>query len=375
MRPGSEHELELDADGIPVAFTGWGAVGFICGVGADESIATRARGFHAKDMLFVVEETPGVHDAILKAIKVTCTAPHNLRMFFGNPDSQLDSLAKVSAEPGVVAVRASALDHPNVVLDNPDLIPGAASRQRIDEWRAEWGAEDPLFQSRAQGLAPAQSQSSLIRAEWVAAAWSRSAEWLAAAQGGLPAMGVDVAASDHGDKAAIAYGVGRVCRSVTSYHCPDPNLFAREEVFPACQTQQVSPHMVGVDSVGVGVGSINELKRLGMVVVGLNGGAAYRPDLVKDGEIFPNLRCQMWWQARLDLFHNRVAVPHDEELQQDLITPRWFTRGGKIVVESKEELRRRLGRSPDKADAFVYWNWMRQGFAGMAFTSVRVRWA
>jgi hypothetical protein len=93
----------------------WGATGFACGVAADEQVANRARGFHAEHLLFIVEETTGVHDSILAAVKFTCTAPHNLRLFFGNPDSMQDSLAKVSAEPGVVAIRASALDHPNVV--------------------------------------------------------------------------------------------------------------------------------------------------------------------------------------------------------------------------------------------------------------------
>jgi len=41
------------------------------------------------------------------------------------------------------------------------------------------------------------------------------------------------------------------------------------------------------------------------------------------------------------------------------MTPKWTTRSGKIVVQPKEEIRKKLGRSPNKGDAAVYWNWVR----------------
>ncbi len=375
MRPGQPDRIEVDEAGIPLAFTGWGAVGFVCGVGASEEVAGKARGFHAKDLLFVVEETPGVHEAVLTAIRVTCTGPHNLRLFLGNPDSQDDPLAQVSREQGVVAIRASALDHPNIVLDSADLIPGAASRQRVEEWGSDYGHDSPLYQSRVRGLTPTQSMEALIRAEWVEVAMARPADWRAQARQGEPAAGVDVAASDHGDMASLAVGRGAVCEEVTSSRCPDPNAWTRQQVHPRLITLGVPAHRVGVDIVGVGVGAIGEFKRLGFHAIGLNGGAAYRPDLAKDGEEFPNLRSQMWWQLRQDLYHGRIALPKDQELLQDLVAPKWWTRGGKVVVESKEDFKRRLGRSPDKGDAVVYWNWMRQGFAGIAFTQAPVRWA
>jgi hypothetical protein len=40
----------------------------------------------------------------------------------------------------------------------------------------------------------------------------------------------------------------------------------------------------------------------------------------------------------------------------------WTTKNGKIVVESKEDFKKRLPgrRSPDKGDSWVYWNWISQ---------------
>ena len=64
-------------------------------------------------------------------------------------------------------------------------------------------------------------------------------------------------------------------------------------------------------------------------------------------------------QLRTGLQRGHIALPDDPELIDDLTTVKWFTRGGKIHLESKEEIRKGLGRSPDKGDAVVLWNWVR----------------
>ena len=73
----------------------------------------------------------------------------------------------------------------------------------------------------------------------------------------------------------------------------------------------------------------------------------------------------MWWTLRQDLQRGLIGLPMDSELQSDLITPKWTTRNGKIVVEAKEDIRKRLGRSPNKGDAVVYWNWIRTYRSGI----------
>lgn len=357
----------------------WGAVGFVCGVGADEEVANRARGFHAEHLLLIFEETTGIDRAILDAASLTCVAPHNLRLYFGNPDSLQDTLAQVSKEPGVVAIRASALDHPNLVANNPSLIPGAQSRQRIEEQKAKYGVEDPLYQSRVRGLAPAQGQSALIRLEWLEAAAQRAKDprTRRLLEVGETALGVDVANSEDGDKASITEGKGRMSRKTESFRCPDANVFGRLNVYPYIKSRLVKPERVGVDNVGVGVGTVNELRRLGAEVQGLNGGSAMWEQYAED-EKFANLRSQMWWQARVDLQEQdeakAVGMEHDQELFEDLICPKWRTHNGKIIVESKEDLVARLGRSPDKGDSWVYWNWIRQASNQPVARQLRVRW-
>jgi hypothetical protein len=67
----------------------------------------------------------------------------------------------------------------------------------------------------------------------------------------------------------------------------------------------------------------------------------------------------MYWQLREDLRNGRLILCNDEELFADLVTPKWEVRNGKICVEKKEEIKKRLGHSPNKGDAVVYWNWVR----------------
>jgi hypothetical protein len=347
----------------------WGATGFACGVAADEQVAGKARGFHAEHLLFIVEETTGVHLAILNAVKLTCTAPHNLRLFFGNPDSNEDSLSRTAREPGVTSIRASGYDHPNVVAKDSTIIAGATSEAKIAEWRTELGEENPLFMSRARGIPPAQSAHALVRKEWIVAARERAQEEIArqALQTlGPPALGVDVANSEAGDKASFAFGRGAVCLKLESFACPDANAYGRQHIWPYIDSDLVKPKHVGVDSVGVGVGCLNELNRLCRVsglqqsCAGLNGGEKFWERYAKS-EVFQNLRSQMWWQARLDMQHGTVAIAfEDPELEEDLLCPTWTTKNGKICVEAKEEIKKRIGRSPDKGDAWVYWNWIRQ---------------
>lgn len=337
----------------------WAAHGFACGVGADEDSATRAQGFHAEHMLIIFEETPGIHPAVMTAFKNTCSDDHNIRLALGNPDSRTDQLHMFCQESNVVPIRVSALDHPNVVT-NDRVIPGAVSRLKVDERRHDYGPDSRLYMSRVRGISPEESADALIRWQWCIDATRKTAAERSQLLQGPDALGVDVANSENGDKAALAHGKGAVLLTVESFQCPNANLLASERVVPLILTLDIDQKHVGIDAVGVGAGTVNELKRLGFRCTAIHGGglAHVRPQSKREEE-FNSLRSQMWWQVRVDLQHSNIVLPHDEELFEDLTTPTWATQNGKIVVEPKEKIKQRLGRSPDKGDAVVYWNWVR----------------
>lgn len=362
----------------------WTATGFVAGVGADEETAGKARGFHAEHALYIFEERPGIHAAIQSAIDFTCTAPHNIQLQYGNPDNQQDGLHEFCQRPDVVAVRISALDHPNVVTGNASIVPGAASRASVNRLRGLHGESSSIFQAKVRGISPLQAVDSLIQWAWCEEAAARYSD--PAYRIGLPGLGVDVADSPNGDQASICRGLGACALEIDAFKIGERNINNAsqlgEQVALEVQLGGIDGRNVGIDSVGVGASTVNKVTEIGILIEALNGGAAPVPrideDVLEDTgkglvpvELFADLRSQMYWQARMDLQHFRVAMPYDKELFRDLTAVKWIRRGGKIVVEPKEApttsqkslvqwgVRQRLGRSTNKGDSFVYWNWVR----------------
>lgn len=341
----------------------WSANGFACGVGSLEESATRAQGFHGEHMLIITEETPGIDMAIMRAFEMTATAPHNIRLAYGNPDNEHDALHQMAEKDGTLHIRISALDHPNVVCDDPSIVPGATSTQFIAERLADYGEDSTLYKSRVRGICPAEAADALIKYAWLRAARERArgpdrARFLQ----GEPALGIDVSDSENGDKAAVAYGEGAMLLSVKADKCDDPNQLARD-CMPLIKLRTIDPKHVGVDDVGVGAGTYNEFKRLKLAVQALGG--SDKPIRTKLAEEFLNLRAQMYWQFRIDLFNEEIAIDFDDpELFSDLTAVTWTTKNGKIVMKSKKDIRKEIGRSTNKGDAVVYWNWVRKMRSG-----------
>ena len=68
---------------------------------------------------------------------------------------------------------------------------------------------------------------------------------------------------------------------------------------------------------------------------------------------FMRLRDELWWRAREWLESKEVRIPNQNELIGDLTTPTYeMMSTGKIKVEGKADIKKRLPRSPDMADAF-----------------------
>ncbi len=369
--------LPADADGKET----WAAKAYVAGVKADEESATKAQGHHGVHTLHITEETPGIPAPIMVAIKETRTSNHNLHLALGNPDHRHDQLHQFCMRKRVKHIRISAFDFPNVVSGTP-IVPGAVDRERLEERIEDLGKGSRFYQSRVRGISPAQAEDALIQHDWCMMAVKKYAD--DAYRVGTLGLGVDVANSPKGDKAAIARWQGSCLTEVEDFQCPDANLLGKrvyEEMMDAADP--IDARYVGVDPVGVGAGCVNELKRLGVKVRSLGGGDKAIPGLDKDilwsetelnleghkkaagpivieAERFADLRSQMWWRMREDLRLGRIALCPDEELFSDLTLPTFGTDGGVIKVQSKEHLFKHLKRSPNKGDAAVYGNWVRR---------------
>ena len=121
--------------------------------------------------------------------------------------------------------------------------------------------------------------------------------------------------------------------------------------------------IVAVDTIGIGADAETALKNAGLPYEAMNG-AEKATGHTRDGNFaFYNHRSEMWWRMREALdpdYGLEVALPPDPKLQADLTAPTYSVRPGqppKIYVEGKQDIIKRLGRSPDRGDAVVYaWN-------------------
>ena len=108
---------------------------------------------------------------------------------------------------------------------------------------------------------------------------------------------------------------------------------------------------ITVDEPGLGGGVIDALEALGVTVRPYNGG---RTASRRGQERFANIRAESYSNLQTRLERGTIALPPDDMLADELCAIRWRpATDGRLELESKEELRARLGRSPDRADALA----------------------
>lgn len=110
--------------------------------------------------------------------------------------------------------------------------------------------------------------------------------------------------------------------------------------------------LIAVDSVGMGAGIVDCLNEMGEKVLAICS-AAKPTSSLKDKKFY-NLRAQMWMEAGDKFFNGEVSIPDDHKLRGQLSSMTFdYRSNAKILVEAKEDVKQRLGSSPDRADAYV----------------------
>ncbi|MGE5401156.1 MAG: terminase large subunit domain-containing protein [Ignavibacteriales bacterium] len=166
-------------------------------------------------------------------------------------------------------------------------------------------------------------------------------------------MGVDVARFGD-DKTELAYFRGNRLIKIEEYEKMDimqvATLVAR-----AIKNGGIRAEDVGVDTVGLGAGVFDICKSMGLRLTEISSGT--KPlELKNDSYKYRNLRSQMFWNFREMLRKNEAAIAiEDDEFEEEALAVRYeISNERTISVESKDEIKKRLGRSTNKLDAAVY---------------------
>ena len=319
-------------------------------------------GAHADHLLYLFDEAKAIPAATFDAAEGAFSGS-------GDPGG-VEALALAISTPGEphgrfydIQRRAPGLDDwwvRHVTLDEA-IRAGRISRQWADQRRAQWGESSAVYQNRVRGEFAASDEDGVIPLAWVEAANERWREWDEAGRPGtLLRVGVDVGRG--GDKSTIARRL-----DWTPPGQPGRKVISGLERSGKPDTMELTGRVAGiikahaalavVDVIGIGAGVVDRLREQKLAVLAFNSSEhSSMKDRTKELE-FTNKRSEGWWTLRelLDPTYGEwVALPPDDLLIGDLTAPHYrLVSGGRVQVESKDDIRKRLGRSTDDGDAVM----------------------
>ena len=320
----------------------------------------RFQGFHEEHILVVVDEAAGVNIGIFEAIEGILTSTGARLLLIGNPTSIGTPFYDAFMKPGFKTFHVSAFDTPNFThagITQEDIANGTWQdkakeipypRLITPQWVADryktWGENSAPYQVRVMGNFPQQGEDTLIPLLWIELAMER---WEDTPEGSYKKLGVDVAAYGS-DKTVIAELRGLKIMPLNVYSQKNTRETAGLVISHAKET---GTRNINVDEIGIGRGVVDSLEEEGYENVGVNVA-----EKSHDIERFHNLRAELWWnlRERLDPDKEPIALPRDDELLSELASVKYKVDArGAIQIESKEDMKKRLGHSPDRADAVV----------------------
>lgn len=365
------------------------------------------QGRHRQNMLFLMDEDEGIGTVFWTTTNTMYRPDEGDCWLTGcNPittssQSYLESqLVDPEGGPKWKLFTLSSLDHPNVVAglrgEKPP-VPGAVTLGQVKQWVKDWTSsiDDPLdrqdgdlewpphsgkfvrpgpmFLSRVLGQRP----TSGIDSVWSPAAWDKAitTQWDARIcwqrNSGIT-IGVD-AAGYGDDDAAFHVRCGPISLHHESHNGWSPDRCAgrikqlcrewsmwynRQATDPRPPLRPTDVQVVIEFDGGFGI-AIHSHRGEYEKWVGVTVGG--RSEMIDPNSrpLYANLRSEIWLESaksalagQIDL--SRLPPEVRDRLRLQLLAPYYENRpDGTRIVEAKKDIKKRLGRSPDDADAFI----------------------
>lgn len=324
------------------------------------------QGQHARYFLVVLDEACGIPKNLWDSASTLAANPRTSRQLaIGNPDDPVGEFATVCKEgSGWNTLGISAYDTPNFTGEPVSQL--VADSLIHPEWvqdrERHWGKDSALFQSKCLGKFPETGDPWQV----VPLAWANQCKWLDyPIQVGPVEAGVDVGAGN--DRTVVTIRQQRKVLAIYIFVNSDP-VKTTGEIARILREHKVVT--AKVDSIGVGWGIWGSLREsssmdnpTGQVhghdanVVPIN--VALAPTSGNEG-LYYNRRAEMWWLGRE---HSRLkqwdfsnlSAHLQDQLIHELTMPKYeiVDANGKVKIERKEEIIKRLKASPDLAESVL----------------------
>jgi len=342
-------ELKVWIDRMPVAASAvydW-TTGYLRVKESPETWFARARtarkespealqGVHGENVFIPIEEASGIDEEIFRAGEGSLTGENTLVLmisngtrnngYFYNSHHDFKHLYQVLSFSGE--------DSP---LVNDRFVTGI-----IDQY----GKESDEYKVRVQGRFPASEQ--MDTQGWIPLITDKQVNQVSE---GLPFIGrtwLGIDPSGEGDDTTRWVARDRFQARVVATEATSNDKGIARKTYELIKQMNISPQDVTVGNFGVGADVRAELLLLDHQC---NIQTVNEGDQASDSEVYANVKAEMAFRARSWLIRGGALV--GDELKRDVIGYAYKnTNKGKKQMMDKPNLKRRLGRSPDRGDAF-----------------------
>jgi len=292
-------------------------------------------GLHEDYLMLVADEVSGIPDPVLKNIEATLTQKCNLVLMIFNPTRATG-----------YAVDSHGVNSKYWVTLNWDSRESElVKKEWVDRYRDKYGEDSDPWRINVLGVPPNSSEDTLIPRDWVEDAVTRPIE---VCEADPFVYTVDVGAG--GDPSILMKFHGRTITEIKQYNTKDTIELA-EKV--SIEMYKDNPDAVVVDVIGLGNGVYNTLRR--------RHGRVFPVDVsrkARNPDRFVRVRDELWWATRESFEQGNIKILDDTELKDELCVFKYDESSGKVKVESKKDLKRRGGHSPDKADCVMMFHFL-----------------
>jgi len=367
--PGEILTTEWKMDGTVVAY----------GFSPSANDEAAVQGIHAPHLLIVVDEAGGLSDTIGTALEALMTGGHTRLLVLGNPptDQEQTWFERICNSPIYNIIPISAYDTPNFTGEKTGICRSCppfveahevATHLVDDIWVndviSEFGDDSPFVEARIFARFPTSGTGKVIPYAWA----EQAVENENLVESSIIRLGIDIA-SDGGDEFVIAKADGykveithRSSGKINS-NAVDVAGVAMIEIEKACaihlERGVTDLVRVKIDTIGVGWGVVSILdkwvkeRRMRAQIIGVN--VAER---AKDQAKFKNQRAEMWWNTRSLLQpkdgKQDIRLNVDRAVLAQLAGPTYTSdSSGRILIESKADMKKRGVHSPDRAEAIL----------------------
>jgi phage terminase large subunit len=294
------------------------------------------QGFHSDNLFFVIEEASGIEDIIFETAGGALTGDHSMVIMCGNPTRTSGYFYRAFHEN-----RGSWR-----CFHVPCSASSRVSKSYAEEIAREYGEQSNVYRVRVLGEFPLSEDDAVIPLGLIEAAVGRD---VVPTEAGM-VWGLDVARFGDDSTALCKRKGNMLLEPIKERRKMDLMQVCGWVVKEWSETPVGErPGSINVDVIGLGAGVVDRLRELQLPVRGINVGEA----AATDPKRFMRLRDELWFAALAWFDARNCRIVRDDGLIAELVGPKYkIESSGKIKVESKDEMKKRGVRSPNKADAF-----------------------